>query len=183
MREIVGSRRTERNGAGPPGRGEEDHRKRRAGHAEAGHRGGELQHPELPRQRRHHRKHGYRQRGADPQKRADREGQRPARYRHRDFARAAGGQRRQGGGGKEDRRAERRTGRPAGGDAGARRHQEGRGGRGLLHSAGKPAQDHRDHPRQRRHRPKAKRKPNWPKRRSPSRNVSWTPRSASRRTP
>ena len=90
----------------------------------------------------------------------------------------AGGQRRQGGGREEDRRAERRTGRAAGGDAGAGRHQEGRGRRRLLHPAGEPAQDHRDHPRQRRHRPAAKRKRSWPRRRSHSRSASWTPRCA-----
>ena len=37
MREIVGSGGPEGNGAGPAGRGQEDHRKRGARHAEAGH--------------------------------------------------------------------------------------------------------------------------------------------------
>ena len=144
----------------------------------AGHRSGELQHPELQGQRRHHRKHGHRQRGADSQKRPDRQGQRPARHRHRHLPGAAGGQRRQGR--QPRRRSPSRTRELAvqqGGHEGAGRYQDAprptRPTPSSRKTSARPSRSPGPTPTS----PAGKRKPSWPRRKSPSKSVSWTPRS------
>ena len=81
-----------------------------------------------------------------PQKCPDCQGKCPKGYFHCHGQRSGRGQRHQGSSREKDRRAECRSGHSAGGYEGKGRFQKGRSRCGVQHSAGKSAEDHRNHP-------------------------------------